>query len=476
MFKKLLYGMAVVASLTACSEDFTDWLDPQANGQDGMKTASFTVNPVDAIDLANVTTDSVQIFSAELTKEEAAGAKYEVTFANEDGSQKVTCGSDEQGRVAVADLTSTIQSFYGKRPVARTLSTTVDAYVIENGQAIRKEGVINVVATPVAPIIENAYYLIGAQNGWDRQTVTDYKFNHSGLDVYEDPVFTITVAAPVDATTGERVDFWFNIVPESALAKDDAGFWPSLVGSDTANGDDRQEAGLSVKVDGQDNAFVQYAADGAKFYSIQLNMLDGKMTIKPLSFEEYIYILGEHQGWNFATAPMLQSPAFDGIYSGFCYLDGGFKFTKHGNWDDGEYNHSSFTTYSDIFSGEGTGNIICSTPGFYKLTADIASGSLTAESVMMGIIGPGQPGGWDADTDMTYNKDEQCWETTVDLAADEIKFRANDDWAINLGGTLDNLTQDGGNIRVTEAGNYTVKLYMNRDHDHKNIYATLTKN
>ena len=45
------------------------------------------------------------------------------------------------------------------------------------------------------------------------------------------------------------------------------------------------------------------------------------------------------------------------------------------------------------------------------------------------------------------------------LSAGEIKFRANDDWAISWGGELDNLTtKNGGNITV-EAGTYDIKLY-----------------
>lgn len=48
---------------------------------------------------------------------------------------------------------------------------------------------------------------------------------------------------------------------------------------------------------------------------------------------------------------------------------------------------------------------------------------------------------------------------TTDLTDGEIKFRANDDWAISWGGTLEQLTTlNGGNIAVT-AGKYTINLY-----------------
>ena len=75
--------------------------------------------------------------------------------------------------------------------------------------------------------------------------------------------------------------------------------------------------------------------------------------------------------------------------------------------------------------------------------------------------------GWESDVDMTYvpyNKDTKevngYWEVkNITLSAGEIKFRANDDWAISWGGELDNLTtKNGGNITV-EAGTYDIKLY-----------------
>ena len=47
----------------------------------------------------------------------------------------------------------------------------------------------------------------------------------------------------------------------------------------------------------------------------------------PYPKEEYIWIPGNHQGWAPATAPRLRSVNLDGVYTGFCYLDGEFKFT-----------------------------------------------------------------------------------------------------------------------------------------------------
>lgn len=477
MLRKLLYGLTMTAALVSCSEDFTDWANPQANGADNPKTASLQVTGVDAIDLATVTADSVQVFSATLSKDEAATATYEVTFANADGSQTTDkVSADGQGRVAVADLTAAVQSLYGKRPTYRELATQVSAYVNDNGTALLRQGTVTNSVKPVAPVIEEAYYLIGTTNGWDWQTVKEWKFNHSASDVYDDPVFTLNVKAPVDSKTGERVDFWFNIVPASSLSLTDKdAFMASLLGSDTANGDDRAQAGLSAKVDGKDNAFVQYASDGAKMYSIKLNMLDGTMSITPLAFEEWIYMPGNPQGWNPATAPALHSAAGDGVYTGYAYLNGEFKFTKGTTWSDGEYNWSSFTSYSSDFSEGAGGNINHADAGYYYITANAAAGSLTAQRASFSLIGDALPTGWDSDADMTYDTAADCWTATVSLTeGKDFKFRVNHDWALNLGGSLNDLAADGANLKAPGTGTYVVKLYASRSNGSKKAYATLT--
>ncbi len=75
----------------------------------------------------------------------------------------------------------------------------------------------------------------------------------------------------------------------------------------------------------------------------------------------------------------------------------------------------------------------------------------------IGIIGDATPGGWDTDTDLTDNGDG-TFSLLVELTDGEAKFRANDDWATNWGGTdfpSGVATLDGPNIPVT-AGLYNV--------------------
>ena len=140
----------------------------------------------------------------------------------------------------------------------------------------------------------------------------------------------------------------------------------------------------------------------------------------------------------------------------------GFKFCTQPEWKGTNYG-ADFNTAPDA------ANITITEPaGYYQVDVDLSEKTYTLTPITsIGIIGSASPNGWESDVDMTYvpyNKDTKevngYWEVkNITLSAGEIKFRANDDWAISWGGELDNLTtKNGGNITV-EAGTYDIKLY-----------------
>ncbi len=81
-----------------------------------------------------------------------------------------------------------------------------------------------------------------------------------------------------------------------------------------------------------------------------------------------------------------------------------------------------------------------------------------------GIIGSATPGDWGSSTPMTFNAADGTWSITVNLlggTGKEMKFRANNDWAINFGDNApaDNKPDYGGdNIKIPSDGNYTITL------------------
>ncbi|UYZ64612.1 SusE domain-containing protein [Hymenobacter weizhouensis] len=80
-----------------------------------------------------------------------------------------------------------------------------------------------------------------------------------------------------------------------------------------------------------------------------------------------------------------------------------------------------------------------------------------------GIIGSATAGGWDRDTDMTYDFCTRTWKITIALTGDEFKFRANDKWDLNLGddGNDKELEPNGANIKSPGPGTYEVVLDYN---------------
>ena len=179
-------------------------------------------------------------------------------------------------------------------------------------------------------------------------------------------------------------------------------------------------------------------------------------------------------GWTPELAAALRSPNFDGIYTGFVYLDGGFKFTKERNWN-AEYNWSNFNSVpSFLNNGAGTDtNLYCDDPGLYYLTVDVASGKITGEKITnMNLVGDFN--GWNEKDDaqqMTWDAANVCFTITgAGVTANGWKFTANNSWGINLGGTtISDLVANGDNITV--AGS-TIKLYPCRTTSDK-IYCTV---
>ena len=456
MKKLSLYISIALAGLFmgSCSEDFKDWADPQTNPQeDAITIPGFTATAAQAIDFASVTTDSVNTFSlssAALPEGFTLGnARIELTPQGVENATKTTVNTSLDGKGAVADLASVVESAYGKRPTARTFDAQVYVNAIKEGQAVLIDaGKINLVMTPKAPFIDAAYYLVGDMfttddvTGWN--TISDkQKFKHSDKDVYEDPIFTITFE-----TT--KADQYWKIIPKANV--------------DAGNTDASAAGVVGPKVDGEDSMTGSLTNGDAKAgkiakagkYKLTLNMMDYSYTIEEAP---ELYMKGDANGWD-----GYDYLAGDGVhFTGFMYLNqNGFKFTTAPDWSGTGYG-ANFDTAPNA------ANIVITEPaGYYKVDVDLSAKTYTLTSITsIGIIGDAAPKGWDSDVDLTYvpyNKETnegRYWEIKdIKLKTGVIKFRANDGWDINWGGELDNLTSKGNpaNIAVEE-GTYDIKLY-----------------
>lgn len=476
MKKLSLYISIALAGLFmgSCSEDFKDWADPQTNPQeDAITIPGFTATAAQAIDFASVTTDSVNTFSlssAALPEGFTLGnARIELTPQGVENATKTTVNTSLDGKGAVADLASVVESAYGKRPTARTFDAQVYVNAIKEGQAVLIDaGKINLVMTPKAPFIDAAYYLVGDMfttddvNGWN--TISDkQKFKHSDRDVYEDPIFTITFE-----TT--KADQYWKIIPKANV--------------DAGNTDASAAGVVGPKVDGEDSmtdSLTNVDAKAGKIakagkYKLTLNMMDYTYTFEEVKYDPFIYFIGATDGWKSSDQKLALVDEAKGVYTGYVYVadpnEAGlqFKFQRvAGSWDN-EINAGTFNTFSDAATPNENGNIgVNAGEGVYYFDVNLGEGTIKATKVeTMGIIG--QFNGWSGDAVMTWNAEEYCFEATkVGVTADGWKFRVNGGWDINLGGSLNNLTAGGDNITV--AGN-TVKLYPTRK-TNDNIYCTV---
>ena len=190
------------------------------------------------------------------------------------------------------------------------------------------------------------------------------------------------------------------------------------------------------------------------------------------SYSEYIYAIGGDTGWSgvYYLSSSKDGDAFTGKYKGFGWLSGEFKFKPNENDWEGDW---EFDGEGKIADNGGSNCPAPATAGYYMIEVDLTAMTYSLTLINgIGVIGPAQAGGWDSDTDLAYDSESGLWKGTVELAAGEYKFRANDAWDINWGGDLAALTQGGGNINLAEAGTYAIELAALCD---GKAYATVTK-
>jgi hypothetical protein len=177
-----------------------------------------------------------------------------------------------------------------------------------------------------------------------------------------------------------------------------------------------------------------------------------------------LYAPGAYQGWDGVnTRTSLASPSNNKIFEGHIYFptdNSPFFFTRVPS--------STFALRLGDNGADGTlenngDTIWVPQAGLYHVRADLNTNTYVMERRSWGIAGDATPGGWDVDQDMTWNPEKMAMEVAVDLTAGQFKFRANDDWAINLGDNLGDaiLTYDGGNIDI-ENGSYLIRLFPDK--------------
>ncbi|GMQ29886.1 SusE domain-containing protein [Algoriphagus confluentis] len=174
-----------------------------------------------------------------------------------------------------------------------------------------------------------------------------------------------------------------------------------------------------------------------------------------------MYVPGDYQGWDPTNEmTVIYSENFDNKFKGIVHIIGGtreFKVNETNSWD---------INYGDD-GGNGTldlngQNLKVNADGSYELNVDLTAKTYTIGPVRRwGIVGDATAGGWDTDTPMNvFDKATNQLKITADLKVGAFKFRANNNWDFNYGGSNGELEAGGDNIAIGEAGNYTITLYF----------------
>jgi hypothetical protein len=307
MKKHILFGgmLLMAAAFTACTEDFTDWASPQANGpEDAITIPGFSASAVAVQDLAKAG-DEVATFSLNSSSLpegfELGNARIELTPEGIEDADKVIVNTTIQGLASKETLQELIVTNYGKRPDVRTFSGHVLVNATKDGQALLIDaGTIKVQLQPEAPYIAPAYYIVGGALDWAGSAASkEQKFSHSDADVYDDPVFTIVIDAAA------KGDTWFAIGDDAgcdAITND--GDWSKLFG--IVGGDNKAESGsLDYRYNlGADNSFCVPA--GAKKIKVTIDMMEQTFTVTPVNISDAYYLIGGPGEWNATSAMTMQ--------------------------------------------------------------------------------------------------------------------------------------------------------------------------
>ena len=447
-------------SMVSCTEDYTDWGNPQTNPQkEAVAFGNGSVTPVDVINLADVNTEKVKV--ASIVAPTSSDAAYTPTYKiNIDGQ---SFDIDADGNMAKADLVNYITGKYGKRPTERDIDATLDAW-LSNGSTAAKMATsetFQVKAVPEAPFIDAAYYLVGDLTGWNLDT--NLKFAHSDADVYEDPVFTLMF------TTTKDEQCW-KIIPQGNV---DAGnIWavenaPKGVVGIEQDGDNAM-SGKLLTTNSKGNKAGAGKIAKAGMYQMTINMMDYTYTIKQIA-PEY-YLVGKLQGWSpenktclmYAETPMVQSYTTqwndDANLKIWLGSDFGVWANAYGAKDDGD----------NYVEGKiaGSGAIVCPEPGaFYTFKADFSTMTYKWTKLenqnptayeKVGLIGVG--GDWDNDVDMTEVTPHN-WFIEKTFPEGSFKIRANHKWddAANWGFAEGQEFSSTGKL-ITSGGSKDIKI------------------
>ncbi|CAM3989845.1 SusE domain-containing protein [Flavobacterium antarcticum] len=248
---------------------------------------------------------------------------------------------------------------------------------------------------------------------------------------------------------------------------------------------------LSVSVETLNNAVIaaggQPFTDGVYEVRVKASANDtfepmysnlATITVSPYSTRNpQLFVIGdflENGGYganwtNASTLPSIDSPGYgQANYEGYIYMNqpiSEFKLLPQSSSFEGDYGANPGIEGGLLQEGEDNIKVIGA--GYYRIQANTTTLTYNLTATEWGVIGNATPGGWDNSTPMTYDPATKKWSVIVVMTSQSApdngwKFRANNEWTINLGDTTVNSTdgtlREGGDNIGVSAGTYKIEL------------------
>jgi hypothetical protein len=210
-----------------------------------------------------------------------------------------------------------------------------------------------------------------------------------------------------------------------------------------------------------------------------------KLTATPYSRDLFFY--GNSLGALGSSSPYIREQAgTPAKYEGYIYVPNATNTFRLSNTTTASGTvFGADANNTKILSGGGA-DFSLPGPDMYRINIDLTTNTFTAVKTKWGIIGAATTGdgtGWNQSIPMTYDVAKKVWMLTDQNMPGasggnvEFKFRANNEWTINLGNSktqpnIAKLEYDGDNLKTSGAGKYDITLNLN---DPEKYTYTLTK-
>lgn len=380
----------------------------------------------------------------------------------------LTSGEDNVARISATDLQMAYAAALTREPAQRSVYVRYAAYITNaaGNENVRIGGSdqwyansqINFTPVLLGHEIEDFYYLIGSFNNWELSTAIPFQKSKPG-NQYDEPDFYLAVGVSVEQA---QAGYSWKIVPGSAV---ESGTAALTYGAAPANPAEPLAGALVEAGPGAENAGV-VPLPGA--YMIKINMYDLTYTVD-LAYEQlYVNARGYYPTFN----KMLRLFTSDYVnYGGVVYTSGTFRlYCQAGSGTlYGEATGSQAVTEDGVTSGK-LEAYAAETPenglnvpekSLYYVKANLKD-LVWSAAIINSISLVGEFNGWntadEAATMTPNNYSNKYTINDVEMPAGEFKFCCNHAWTLSFGGALDNIVENGGNIRLDEAGTYDIVL------------------